>query len=176
MVFNSIIWLILIVAFFIEIKIINKRLKKIENNDIKTDKLLDWVDKNSFDISSAVKDIKETFEDFHIEYKEVVKMLDSLNCPIYKFKFGKNEIIISYDFKTVTMKLDDGNVTTYTNWNDFKNDLFSALAVRVEFKNEPIVKNEQDTTTLEQVKEIKTEIEIASKLANVNNKSKKKKK
>ena len=161
----NIIDLLIWVGLFLVIFKINKRLTTIEQADSKTDKLLEWVDRNSFDISKAVKDVKETFEDFHINYVEVGKMLDSLNCPIYKFVFGKdNEVVISYDFKTVTMKFNT-KAQTYTDWTLFKNDLIDALSISVEFKNEPVY---QDTiieqATDKEFKETSNTIDVAGQL------------
>lgn len=161
----NIIDLLIWVGLFLVIFKINKRLTTIEQADSKTDKLLEWVDRNSFDISKAVKDVKETFEDFHINYVEVGKMLDSLNCPIYKFVFGKdNEVVISYDFKTVTMKFNT-KAQTYTDWTNFKNDFIDALSISVEFKNEPVY---QDTVieqaTDKEFKETSNTIDVAGQL------------
>ena len=161
----NIIDLLIWVGLFLVIFKINKRLTTIEQADSKTDKLLEWVDRNSFDISKAVKDVKETFEDFHINYVEVGKMLDSLNCPIYKFVFGKdNEVVISYDFKTVTMKFNT-KAQTYTDWTNFKNDFIDALSISVEFKNEPVY---QDTVieqaTDKDFKETSNTINVAGQL------------
>ena len=161
----NIIDLLIWVGLFLVIFKINKRLTTIEQADSKTDKLLEWVDRNSFDISKAVKDVKETFEDFHINYVEVGKMLDSLNCPIYKFVFGKdNEVVISYDFKTVTMKFNT-KAQTYTDWTLFKNDFIDALSISVEFKNEPVY---QDTVieqaTDKEFKETSNTINVAGQL------------
>lgn len=162
----NVIDLLIWIGLFIAIYTINKRLTKIEQADTKTDKLLEWVDRNSFDISKAVKDVKETFEDFHIKYVEVGKMLDSLNCPIYKFVFGKdNEVVISYDFKTVTMKFDT-KTETYTDWTLFKNDFIDALSISVEFKNEPYSKLDAtvEKATNENYIETTNTIDVAGKL------------
>lgn len=162
----NVIDLLIWIGLFIAIYTINKRLTKIEQADTKTDKLLEWVDRNSFDISKAVKDVKETFEDFHIKYVEVGKMLDSLNCPIYKFVFGKdNEVVISYDFKTVTMKFETKS-QTYTDWTLFKNDFIDALSISVEFKNEPYSKLDAtvEKATNENYIETTNTIDVAGKL------------
>lgn len=162
----NIIDLLIWVGLFLVIFKINKRLTTIEQADSKTDKLLEWVDRNSFDISKAVKDVKETFEDFHINYVEVGKMLDSLNCPIYKFVFGKdNEVVISYDFKTVTMKFNTKTVT-YTDWTLFKNDFIDALSISVEFKNEPYLKLDAtvEKATDKEFKETSNTIDVAGQL------------
>ena len=138
----NVIDLLIWIGLFVAIYTINKRLTKIEQADTKTDKLLEWVDKNSFDISQAVNDVKDTFDEFQLKYTEVGKMLDALNCPIYKFVFGKNnEVIISYDFKTVTTKFND-EAKTFTDWRLFKEYFIDFLSTQVEFKNEPIVKTE----------------------------------
>lgn len=162
----NVIDLLIWIGLFIAIYTINKRLTKIEQADTKTDKLLEWVDRNSFDISKAVKDVKETFEDFHIKYVEVGKMLDSLNYPIYKFVFGTdNEVVISYDFKTVTMKFNTKTVT-YTDWTLFKNDFIDALSISVEFKNEPYSKLDAtvEKATNENYIETTNTIDVAGKL------------
>ena len=162
----NVIDLLIWIGLFLIIHTINKRLTKIEQADTKTDKLLEWVDRNSFDISKAVKDVKETFEDFHINYVEVGKMLDSLNCPIYKFVFGKdNEVVISYDFKTVIMKFNT-NTKTYTDWTMFKNDFIDALSTIVEFKNEPYSKLDAtvEKATNENYIETSNTIDVAGKL------------
>lgn len=161
----NIIDLLIWIGLFLVIYTINKRLTKIEQADTKTDKLLEWVDRNSFDISKAVKDVKETFEDFHINYVEVGKMLDILNCPIYKFVFGKdNEVVISYDFKTVTMKFDT-KTETYTDWTNFKNDFIDALSTVVEFKNEPIYQSTIiEQATDKEIKETSNTIDVAGQL------------
>ena len=172
---DAIIWLGLIIMFVVEVKIIKNRLDSIETNTTtRTDKLLEWIDKNSFDISNAVNNIKDTLDDFQIEYKEIGKMLDELNCPIYKIEFAKkNEIFISYDFKTVTMKLDDGKIYTYTKWDKFKDDFISALSVRVTFKNEPVYKKTtSDEPTEEKIKEITNEIDVASAIIDLPKKKK----
>lgn len=138
----NVIDLLIWIGLFVAIYTINKRLTKIEQADTKTDKLLEWVDKNSFDISKAVNDVKDTFDEFQLKYTEVGKMLDALNCPIYKFVFGKNnEVIISYDFKTVTTKFND-DAKTFTDWRMFKEYFIDFLSTQVEFKNEPIVNTE----------------------------------
>lgn len=162
----NVIDLLIWIGLFLIIYKINKRLTTIEQADTKTDKLLEWVDRNSFDISKAVKDVKETFEDFHIKYVEVGKMLDSLNCPIYKFVFGKdNEVVISYDFKTVTMKFET-KTQTYTDWTLFKNDFIDALSISVEFKNEPYLKIDAtvEQATDKEFKETSNTIDVAGKL------------
>lgn len=162
----NVIDLLIWIGLFIIIYKINKRLTTIEQADSKTDKLLEWVDRNSFDISKAVKDVKETFEDFHINYIEVGKMLDSLNCPIYKFAFGiGNEVVISYDFKTVTMKFAE-KTETYTDWTLFKNDFIDALSISVEFKNEPFSKLDAtvEKATNENYIETTNTIDVAGKL------------
>lgn len=162
----NVIDLLIWIGLFIAIYTINKRLTKIEQADTKTDKLLEWVDRNSFDISKAVKDVKETFEDFHIKYVEVGKMLDSLNCPIYKFVFGTDdEVVISYDFKTVTMKFASKPVT-YTDWTMFKNDFIDALSISVEFKNEPYSKMDAtvEKATANDIIETTNTIDVAGKL------------
>ena len=162
----NVIDLLIWIGLFLIIYKINKRLTTIEQADTKTDKLLEWVDRNSFDISKAVKDVKETFEDFHIKYVEVGKMLDSLNCPIYKFVFGKdNEVVISYDFKTVTMKFET-KTQTYTDWTLFKNDFIDALSISVEFKNEPYLKIDAtvEQATDKEFKETSNTIDVAGQL------------
>ena len=161
----NVIDLLIWIGLFIAIYTINKRLTKIEQADTKTDKLLEWVDRNSFDISKAVKDVKETFEDFHINYVEVGKMLDNFNCPIYKFVFGTdNEVVISYDFKTVTMKFAT-KTETYTDWTNFKNDFIDALSTVVEFKNEPVYQNTIiEQATDKEFKETTNTIDVAGKL------------
>lgn len=162
----NVIDLLIWIGLFLIIYKINKRLTTIEQADSKTDKLLEWVDRNSFDVSKAVNDVKETFEDFHINYVEVGKMIDNFNCPIYKFKFGiDNEVVISYDFKTVTMKF-AAKTETYTDWTLFKNDFIDALSISVEFKNEPFSKLDAtvEKATNENYIETTNTIDVAGKL------------
>lgn len=162
----NVIDLLIWIGLFLIIYKINKRLTTIEQADTKTDKLLEWVDRNSFDVSKAVNDVKETFEDFHINYVEVGKMIDNFNCPIYKFAFGiDNEVVISYDFKTVTMKF-AAKTETYTDWTLFKNDFIDALSISVEFKNEPFSKLDAtvEKATNENYIETTNTIDVAGKL------------
>ena len=93
------------------------------------EELLNSFDDKSITIAEGVTDIIETLEDFEVPYNDVGKVIDEKNLPNYKITFNNdNEILLSYDFQTVTLTTPTES-TKFNDWTNFKNELINVLSV-----------------------------------------------
>lgn len=109
---------------------LEKKITKLTKDTKKNhEELLNSFDDKSITIAEGVTDIIETLEDFEVPYNDVGKVIDEKNLPNYKITFNNdNEILLSYDFQTVTLTTQTES-TKFNDWTNFKNELINVLSV-----------------------------------------------
>lgn len=110
---------------------LEKKIQKLTKDTKKNhEELMNSFDDKSITIAEGVTDIIETLDEFEIQYNDVGKVIDEKNLPNYKITFNNSacEILLSYDFQTVTLITDTEN-TKFNDWTEFKNTLINVLSI-----------------------------------------------